>query len=245
MSNKEEALTIPEWYRALDAYTFDTRFVKLSPEAVAALAAGADGGKKVDMDSELSKTVIAELRKVMAELPGNCFVSVDSCAPTDTERFKHKGGAVYSAKSAWYYLVQSEKVAQAAAAGKVKFICVRPYRHISKAREFRLFIRGGKLCAMSQYNLIRHFRRLDGVQKKYWRLAEELVSRISWRLPAPDVVMDIYITSRQEIIIIDFNCWGEPTDPLLLSWDADWDNVAGMHIIPAPTKISGSVKVSF
>ena len=57
--------------------------------------------------------------------------------------------------------------------------------------------------------------------------------------------MDIYITSRQEIIIIDFNCWGEPTDPLLLSWDADWDNVAGMHIIPAPTKISGSVKVSF
>ena len=49
MSNKEAALTIPEWYRALDAYTFDTRFVKLSPEAVAALAAGADGGEKVDI----------------------------------------------------------------------------------------------------------------------------------------------------------------------------------------------------
>ena len=245
MACEKSALTIPEWYRSLDAYTFDTRFVKLSPEAVAALAAGADGGGKISMDSDISQAVIAELRKVMAEFPGNCFVSVDSCAPTDTERFRNKGGAVHSAKSAWYYLVESEKVAQAAAAGDVKYICVRPYRHISKAREFRLFIRDGKLRAMSQYNLIRHFRRLVGVRKQYWRLAEELVSSIGWRLPAQDVVMDIYITGKKEIIIIDFNCWGAPTDPLLLSWDADWDNVAEMHIIPAPTKISGSVKVSF
>lgn len=245
MKSEQIALTIPEWYRSLDAYTFETHFVKLSPAAVTALAAGANGGTKEPMNSEVSKAVIGELRKVMSHISGNSFVSVDSCAPTDTERFKEKGGAVFSARSAWYYLVQSEKVAQAAAAGEVNYICIRPFRRVNKAREFRLFIRDGKLLAMSQYNLIRHFRRLEGVKQHYWELAEKMVTEINWRLPARDVVMDIYITSSEKILIIDFNAWGEPTDALLLRWDGDWSEVSGIHLIPPPTKVSGSVQVSF
>ena len=244
--NNSDFLTIPGWYQTLAPYTFETRFVRLRPEAAAALAAGANGGEKIAMDSEISKCVIADLRNEMEKVPGNSFVSVDCCAPTDTERFKSKGGAVYSPESAWFYLVQSEKVALAAAAGKVNYICIRPYRHVSKAREFRLFIRDGKLAAMSQYYLIRHFRRLEGMRKRFWTKAAVMVDEISWRLPQKELVMDIYITSSGRIIIIDLNPWGEPTDPLMLqSWDRDWSETTGLYLIPPPTPISGSVKVSF
>ena len=99
---------------------------------------------------------------------------------------------------------------------------------------------------MSQYNLIRHFRRLVGVQERYWKIAQEFVKEISWRLPIPTLVMDIYFTHNEDILIFDLNPWGEPTAPLLLrSWERDWSNPAGLLLIPPPTKISGSVKVSF
>jgi len=31
----------------------------------------------------------------------------------------------------------------------------------------------------------------------------------------------------------------------LNTWDRDWNEVAGIQLIPPPTKISGEVKVSF
>ena len=99
---------------------------------------------------------------------------------------------------------------------------------------------------MSQYNLNRHYRRLEGVRKRYWRLAEEFVQNIIWRIPVKTLVVDVYFTSSERFIIIDLNCWGKPTSPLLLkTWERDWSEVSGIHLIPPPTKISGEVKVSF
>lgn len=246
MNDTRNFFAIPGWYQPLSPYTFETRFVKLRTDAIAALAETANSGTEISMDCEMSRQVIADLRPVMARVSGNCFVSVDCCAPTDTERFKTKGGAVYSAKSAWYYLSHSIKVAKAAAAGNVEYICIRPYRHISKAREFRLFINDGKLVAMSQYNLIRHFRRLEGVRDAYWQMAEAFVNEIVWLLPVKTLVIDVYITSSKKVMIIDLNPWGKPTSPLLLNtWERDWTEVTGLHLIPPPTKIGGTVKVSF
>ena len=246
MDDVRNFLTIPGWYQPLSPYTFETRFVKLRTDAIAALAETANSGTEISMDCEMSKQVIADLRPVMARVSGNCFVSVDCCAPTDTERFKVKGGAVYSAKSAWYYLSHSFKVAKAAASGAVEYVCIRPYRHISKAREFRLFVHDGKLSAMSQYNLVRHFRRLEGERDKYWQMAENFVNEIIWLLPIKTLVIDVYITSSKKVMIIDLNPWGKPTSPLLLNtWDRNWTEVTGLHLIPPPTKIGGTVKVSF
>lgn len=237
---------IPNWYQALLPYTFDTKFVKLRTDAISALADSANCGTPIDMKSEISQQVIRDLRPVMKQVPGNCFVSVDLCAPTDTERFASKRGAVYSPESAWYYLANSSKVAASAAAGDVEFVCIRPYRHMSRAREFRLFIYEGKLSAMSQYNLVRHFRRLEGLRNRYWRIADQFVNDIIWRLPEKTLVMDIYLTSSEKILVIDLNPWGKTTDPLLLNtWDRDWSEVSGLHLIPPPTPISGEVKVSF
>ena len=177
---------------------------------------------------------------------GNCIVSVDLAAPTDTERFAGKRGAVYSARSAWHYLCESDKIRHAAAAGEATSICIRPFRSMNQTREFRLFINDRKLKAMSQYYLIRHFRRLEGYKQKYWELARDFVNHASWLLPVENIVMDIYISSADEIMIIDLNPWGEPTSPLLFkNWNIDWSVPYGLRLIPPPTRISGNVNVSF
>jgi len=246
MNNENKKLLVPSWYPALSSYTWDTRFVKLSPEAVAMFADG--NGEKADelLYSPVAKDLMHDLDAPMSAIRGNAFVFVDSCAPTDTERFAAKGGAVYSARSAVNMLLQSKKVAAAAQNGEIEFVCIRPYRNITSAREFRLFIYDGQLSAMSQYHLVRHFRRLEGVKAKYWELASQFVKDISWKLPLKTVVMDIYITSGREILIVDLNLWGGDTDPLMLfTWERNWSEPAGIQLMAPPTPVSGDVKVSF
>lgn len=241
MENKE-FLKIPVWYPVLSAHTFITSFVKLRPEAVAALANGESNPEKGSPGAQ----VLQDLKLPMNNLPGNCFTSVDVCSPTDTERFRAKRGAVYSPASAWRFLAESEKVREAAARGEVEYICLKPFRRMNRTREFRLFIRNGELKAMSQYNLQRHFRRLEAVKEQYWKLAKKFVDSIAWLIPIDELVMDIYFTSDRQILIVDLNPWGEPTDPLMLrTWEHDWDGETGIVLMPTPTRISGEVQVSF
>ncbi len=243
MQNDESFLRIPVWYPVLASHTFLTSFVRLRPEAVAELADGVkEGGKK----HPAVKEAIEALRRPMSAIPGNCFTAVDVCAPTDTERFEFKRGAVFSPESAWRYLAESRKVRAAAAAGQVEYICLRPFRRMNRTREFRLFIRDGELNAMSQYHLIRHFRRLEGVKQDYWKQAKKFIDTVSWLLPLRTLVMDIYFTSDRQILIVDLNPWGGTTDPLMLrSWSRDWSESAGIVLMPPPTRISGEVHVSF
>ena len=178
MENKNEFFRIPKWYPYLAAYAFPTTFVRLRPEAVAYLAAGDD--ERRDVSRSVARQVIADLKQPMSRIHGNCFVSTDICSPTDTERFQKKKGAVYSPESAWKFLCQSEKIRRSAAAGDVEFICLRPFRHINKAREFRLFIHEGKLAAMSQYWLIRHFPLLDKKGSFYWEEVRKMAQNVIW-----------------------------------------------------------------
>ena len=247
MDASNKFFRVPEWYMALSPYTWDTKFVKLPEHMIAAFASGMDDdAAKEFLYTAEGKSLMNELALPMSDIPGNAFAFVDTCAPTDTERFASKGGAVYSPRSALFYLLQSKKVAAAAAANEVEYICLRPFRNITKAREFRLFIFEGKLSAMSQYHLIRHFRRLEGVKERYWRMASGLVDEISWRLPVKTLVMDIYITSSDEILVIDLNPWGGDTDPLMLNtWERDWSVPAGIQLMEPPVEVSGDVKVSF
>jgi hypothetical protein len=234
-----EFCRLPVWYPVLAGHTFLTSFVKLNKDEISALANGETKGKNV-------RDVIKQMALPMKSIPGNSFVSVDTVAPTDTDRFKGKRGAVYSPESAWRYLAKSQKVRAAAAEGKVEYVCMRPFRRMNQTREFRLFIYNRELKAMSQYWLVRHFRRLEGPKKKFWKDAKNFVEKIIWLLPVENIVMDIYFTSDNDILIIDLNPWGGDTSPLMLhTWDRDWNEEIGIQLMPPPTKISGNVNVSF
>lgn len=240
---KDDFLRMPVWYPVLAGHTFLTSFVRLNPAAVAALVAGRTRAK----EDKAVAAAIEDLRLPMSAIPGNCFTCVDLCAPTDTERFEKKRGAVYSPESAWRFLAESEKVRRSARKGEVEYICLRPFRRMNRMREFRLFLRDGELAAMSQYHLSCHFFRLEREKKDFYKAAKKFVEHIAWLLPVKKLVMDIYFTSDGQILILDLNPWGEPTDPLLLNtWERDWEKPTGeLTTMPAPTKIFGDVSVSF
>ena len=235
-----ELCCAPAWYSSLAAHTFPASFLALRTEEVAALRDGRTEGEEVD-------AVLRRLAPPMRSFPGNCFVFTDLTAPTDTERFEDKRGAVYSPESAWRYLVASAKVRHAAAVGQVGHLCIRPFRRMNRTREFRLFLYQGKLRGMSQYWLIRHYRRLEGRKDFFWKSAIRFVDEISWLLPHPTIVMDVYFTAENQILIVDFNPWGPPTDPLLLrSWERAWDEEdVGIKLIPPPVSVNGELNVSF
>jgi hypothetical protein len=227
------------WYNSLSNYTFPTTFLKLSDEEKKLLSDGVSEGDKV-------AAVISRLNGAMKAFFGSKFVFLDRVAPTDTERFKLKNGAVYSAASAWKYLALSDKARNSIERGESDHICIRPYRRISRPREFRLFIKDKKLRGMSQLWLIRHFKRLEGRKEEYWARANSFFGELSWLLPCVSAAMDVYFTSSGRILIIDINPLGEPTSPLLFkSWEYDWEHGGGIKIIPPPIKINGDVQVSF
>jgi len=217
---------VSSWYPTLADYTFPTTFVRLKDSELKLLAEGITEGSEVD-------NIVSRIAKAQKHFLYNTFVFADTVAATDTERFENKKGAVFSAESAWKNLTQSEKVRTAAKNGDFSCLSIRPFRNMSNHREFRLFINNGKLALMSQYWQSRHYHRLELRKDLYWNKAEELVDEISWLLPSDNIVLDIYFTSSDHIILLDFNCWGNPTLPLLAeSWDIDWNSVSGIRTIP-------------
>ena len=217
---------VSSWYSTLADYTFPTTFVKLKEAEFDMLADG------VTEESEICN-IVGRISKAQYAFSGNTFVFTDTTAPTDTKRFASKKGAVFSGASAWRNLAESPKIQEAAKNREFECICVRPFRNMSRYREFRLFVYEGRLALMSQYWETRYYHRLDAKKDFYWSKAEELVDEISWLLPSDTIVLDIYFTAKDYIILVDFNSWGEPTSPKLAqSWDIDWNSKHGIKIIP-------------
>lgn len=229
---------VSEWYRDLGSYGFPTLFIALRPEQIAALVAG-------HRDGDAVQPVIDKLNHGIKSLPGKSFVHADVCAPTDSPTFETCRGAAGTGQKAWDLLRESPKVRAAFEAGQSTRIGLHPYRRMDPVREFRLFIRDGELKAVSQMELTRHYARLDGRKTVIWRRAGSLVEEIRPWLPDPTIVMDVYLTSKDELMVIDFNCWGPPTNPLLLKdWGRDWSAPPGLKLIPPPLELDGNVQVS-
>lgn len=229
---------ISTWYTALSDHTFPTVFLLLSPGEIAALLAA-------DREADDARHTLVRLDAAMRALPGASVVGTDVCAPTDVlPRGRHR--PLHAARTAWERLAASAKVRDALQSGAADRLIVRPYRRMDKTREFRLFVFEGRLAAMSQYCLERHFRRLAGRVSRLWEQGREFARVIIPLLPAPTLTVDVYLTSEGRFLIVDLNPWGPPTDPLLLHrWERDWHEPLGLRIIPEPVKMKGDVSVSF
>jgi hypothetical protein len=229
-----------DYYPMLSSVSFPTVFVPVTSEILQALAAG-------DVESSLVKKFADEkLAPAMRNIPSPRFVSVDIAAAADSPAFSAKRGAVGRAMEAWQLLASSPRIRSFAAEGKIKAICIRPFRRMDVPREFRLFIRDGKLAGMSQYHLVRHFRRLVERENEYMTKAKAFVEEIAPHLPARDIVADIYFTHSRRIILLDLNIWGEPTDPKMFKWDSPFNGENPLYgIVPSPRTVSGEVKVKF
>jgi hypothetical protein len=224
---------ISEWYPFLGHLTFPTVFLALSSEECSVL-----------QENKALASLEERISRAIASLPGSCVVGVDSCMPTDSASFQ-KSKALKNGKLALKMLSESDKVKAALADGD-KTITVRPYRRMDKTREFRLFVKGGDLKAMTQRNLERHFKRLEARRELYWQKGLDFIQEIKKYIAEKDYVVDIYFTSTADVMIVDFNSWGEPTLPLLMkTWDRDWASAEGLKLMAEPIQLGGDIKVSF
>ena len=86
---KTEQYGVSSWYSTLADYTFPTTFVKLKDAELDLLA------HSITDESEVFN-IVNRISKAQGAFSGNTFVFGDTTAPTDTERFAFKKGAVYS-----------------------------------------------------------------------------------------------------------------------------------------------------
>ena len=83
-----------DWYPKLSSNSFPAVFLTLKDAEIAALAAGETSGAVV-------AALIPSLKLALRTFRGSRFVSVDSAAPTDTERFlQERGGSCREFESA-------------------------------------------------------------------------------------------------------------------------------------------------
>ena len=94
MSDNQDFFRTPVWYPVLAEYTWKTRFLRLEPEELELLSAGKTRDDEAPLYSPVAKNLMHEMEVHLSDIPGNAFVFVDNCAPTDTERYAGKGGAV-------------------------------------------------------------------------------------------------------------------------------------------------------
>ena len=230
---------VSDWYLSLANHTFPTIFLRLNSDEIQMF-------KSKDFESFLAKSLIKKLEHAAKIFPGNSFLHVDSCAPTDSVLFQKRNGTVNSGKTAWEFLTQSEKAQNAISEGKSERICLHPYRRMDYSREFRIFVKNRNLVAMSQLRLKQYYPKLHKRRDFIWKVAQKFIREIVDFLPNQEVVIDVYLTSNDDLMIIDMNPWGEPTDPLLLrNWDRDWGaKELGLVLAPKPIKLGGDISVS-
>ena len=230
---------VSEWYTSLANYTFPTVFIRLHEDEIKALINN-------DNSSKLTRSLTGKIQRAIEVLPGNSFIYADCCAPTDSALFKKRAGAVNSGLVGWKILMESSKVREAFRVGKTERICLHPYRRMAQLREFRIFIKNRQIVGMSQLYLDRYHPKIQQQKDFIWNKGRSLIREIAPFLPSSDIVIDVYLTSRNELMIIDMNIWGPPTDPLLLrNWDFDWEKNIGLKLVTSPVKMKGEVSVSF
>ncbi len=231
-------ICVSDWYLALASYTFPTVFIQLTDMEINCLLTA-------DSTTRDTAPIIAKLERAARILPGNSFLHADCCAPTDSMLYAKRKGSVNAGKTGWDILRGSEKAKSAFKNGATRRVALHPYRRMDRSREFRMFVKDGGLAAMCQRYLNDYYLRIHKRRQEIWRTATRFHAEIAAFLPEPEVVVDVYMTSAGELMIIDMNAWGAPTDPLLMrDWSGDWPT-PGLELVTKPVKLKGDVSVSF
>lgn len=235
-------IKISDWYTDFADITFPTVFIRLSDSEKSDLIDDNRGAGKQSLWPRLTTAI--------GSFHGGVVINADCCAPTDSLAFRRRR-ILHTPISSWKQLVSSEKVITALKTGITDKLCIRPYRRMDSAREFRLFIKGGQLLAASQYDLRKNYPKLHKKQDELWNSLKDFYNEsVKPFSKYDDVVIDVYMCGDGHILVVDFNEWGGDTAPLLLrNWNQNMDeflqNRHPLLLLAAPVKMGGDVSVSF
>ena len=111
-------------------------------------------------------------------------------------------------------------------------LVLRKWCNLYPSQEFRCFVYNHKLIAISQRIHSQYFPHLaEGMDHIRELLMQFYTCIIHQRFAGgeiPSFVFDTYIDTKDRVWLIDFNVWGDRTDPLLFEW-GELENTATME----------------
>ncbi|KAG2441184.1 hypothetical protein HXX76_004036 [Chlamydomonas incerta] len=126
-------------------------------------------------------------------------------------------------------------------------LVLKKYQQLRPEREFRCFVRAGRLVAVSQRDVSQAFPALSPdvvaeVRRRVWRFWEERLGSGS-RLSLDNCALDVYVPfdspSWQSVRLVDVNPLLDTTSPLLY----DWAELGfGLTAVPAAADLLGQLR---
>eukprot|EP01125_Pyxidicula_operculata_P018584 TRINITY_DN6611_c0_g1_i1.p1 TRINITY_DN6611_c0_g1~~TRINITY_DN6611_c0_g1_i1.p1 ORF type:complete len:302 (+),score=71.44 TRINITY_DN6611_c0_g1_i1:97-1002(+) len=100
-------------------------------------------------------------------------------------------------------------------------IIVREWVDVPISHEFRAFVYGKKLNALSQYFDFCFFQDIQSKQSEILKLVSEEFEKIKDKVKLDNYICDFGISSDGKVYIIELNPWLETTDSCLFNWIKD------------------------
>jgi len=121
------------------------------------------------------------------------------------------------------------------------YLVLRKWHNLMPSMEFRCFVKDNKLIGISQREHCDFYAFLVEI-KEILKLSivNFYNSTVRDNFPETDFIFDIYITQSYNVYIVDFNPFGEITEPLLFSWEElhNWNNdTVDMRIVQSKAHI--------
>ena len=182
--------------------------------------------------AELTK----QIEDAIEDLGGDVFPKLNWSAPRDAAWISYNGTLKCKTASDVYLLLKSsdrvshdinnpfrkcedrEDNTLLESSGFV--LVLRKWQEISSSTEFRCFVKKGHIIAISQRDTASHYPYIaQNYDEIHSRIKEFFHQKISGKFPDDSYVFDIYLKSNKVIKLVDFNPFGDLTDPLLFTWD--------------------------
>ncbi|ACO66476.1 predicted protein, partial [Micromonas commoda] len=132
---------------------------------------------------------------------------------------KASDAVAYDLQDAYAQCVDASESSSAALTTGV-VLTLRKWAGLSPSMEFRCFVRRGNLRGVCQRDVANFYPFLpEQVGQIEEAIAVFWQENVHGVFPVVDYVMDVYVTSRKKVKIVDFNPYGGATLPLLFDWN--------------------------
>lgn len=175
-----------------------------------------------------------KVKEAIEQLGGEVFIKLNWSAPRDVSWMLHdnslccrtpldvilllKGSEFIQHDLNQAFMECSDGISQTPTGGFV--LTIRRFQSITPAGEFRCFVRGNNLIAVSQRN---HRQFLSTIPADRINILNDIqhffFNYIQGKFPDPDFVFDVYRAGPHHVLLVDFNPFCRVTDPLLFSWE--------------------------
>lgn len=99
-------------------------------------------------------------------------------------------------------------------------LVLKKWVDINPGTEFRCFVKDDLLIGICQRDYTNYY---DYIVNKKTQICQDIVSffkeNIYKKFPSNNYVFDVYLPSKDTVILLDFNPFGKTTDSLLFEWD--------------------------